>query len=166
MKLSLHVPEFWWEDVYTIRQGLFLEKGRHGQYSGIMDATKLVLDKYGCYSWCRGGIVSYCGSFSQDYISGKFKTNLQARVHNYLQNHRIRNSTGQKNTNLIVFENINRALVNDDVTLRIFRFDSLQIGETRVSHFDYSLNADLVHSVEQLLICCYRRIGECAWNRT
>lgn len=161
--LILHQPQ--WQIVYTIPQGTVLEKGRHGLYHNITRAAASVGERFGCYSWRSDSIIFYCGSFAQDYRRGNFKTNLQGRIHNYLQNHG-RKDAKRKNTNLRVFENINAALRQGNVLLCLFTFDSLQIGDNRVNFAAFSTDPDLVHVVEQVLICTYRRQGQCEWNRT
>ena len=158
----LHQPR--WQTVYTIPQGIGLQKGRHGLYHNIAEAAGSVGEKFGCYSWRSDSTIFYCGSFAQDYRCGKFRTNLEGRIHQYLQNHG-RKDAKRKNTNLIVFENINAALREDNVLLCLFMFQSLQIGDDKVNFAAFSTDPDLVHVVEQLLICSYRRQGQCQWNR-
>jgi hypothetical protein len=107
--ITLSVLDSAWTPVFTIPQGSVLLKGRPGLYHEITGAADAVSDRCGCYSWGSPEAIFYCGSFARDDLGGRFKSNLQARVHNYLQNHRTKH-TGQKNTNLMVFENINEAL--------------------------------------------------------
>ena len=166
MSLSLVIRQPMWKTVFTIPKGTVLQKGRHGLYHDIVGAAGEVTERFGCYSWGSDANVFYCGSFAQDYSSGNFRTNLHGRVHNYLQNHRVNARTGRKNTNLMVFENINNALKQKDVLLRHFTFESLQVGNDEVDFASFSADPDLVHAVEQLLICIYRRQGQCKWNRT
>ncbi len=162
--ISVFSPQ--WPVVYTIPKGTVLVKGRrHWLYKDIMKATQNITHKCGCYSWMSKTVVYYCGSFTE-YSSGRFKTNLQARIHNYFQNHRQRADTGRKNTNLMVFEKINAALKHEDVHLSLFTFESLDIDNCRLGYDDFSQDPDLVHAVEELLICSYRRRHQCAWNRT
>ena len=161
--LVLHQPQ--WRRVFTIPQGTVLQKGRHGLYHDIVKAAAAVSERFGCYSWGNERTVFYCGSFAQDYSRGNFNSNLHGRIHNYLQNHRVR-ETGQKNTNLMVFESINESLKRNDVLLRLLMFESLHVGDDRVDFATFSTDPDLVHAVEQLLICTHRRQGECEWNRT
>ena len=163
LSLMLHMPR--WLVVFTIPQGSALQKGRHGLYHEIVNAAANVHERFGVYSWCSDSQLYYCGSFAQDYANGGFRSNLHGRIDNYLQNHKIKD-TGHKNTNLVVFENINDALKQESVALKYLTFDSLHLGEDLVDYNAFSNNPDLVHSVESLVICSYRRIGQCGWNRT
>lgn len=165
MNISLTLSNHTWRPVFTIPKGAILEKGRHGLYHEITGAAGAISERFGCYSWGSPSTIYYCGSFAKDYSRGDFKTNLQGRVHNYLQNHR-RKDTGRINTNLMVFEKINDALQLNDVHLSLLTFEWLQIGDDQVDFATFSTNPDLVHAVEQLLICSYRRQGQCQWNRT
>ena len=83
---------------------------------------------------------------------------------NYLQNHRIR-ATGRKNTNLVVFEQINAPLQTDNVVLRFFEFDTLKMEDESFDFTGFSSDPDLVRLVENFLIARYRRRGQCPWNR-
>jgi hypothetical protein len=163
--LALVLNKPFWKNIFTIPQGSVLQKGRHGLYHEIVAAAAQVGARFGCYSWGSDSIIYYCGSFAQDYARGNFKSNLHGRIHNYLQNHRQK-ETGQKNTNLMIFENINTALNNGNVLLRHFYFDSLKVGGDLIEFNTFSNDPNLVHAVEQLLICSYRRQGQCQWNRT
>ncbi|MCL4559893.1 MAG: hypothetical protein M1281_04655 [Chloroflexi bacterium] len=163
LSLTVHNPA--WTPVFAIPQSTILLKGRHGLYPQIIQAAAAVNNRYGCYSWGSQSEVYYCGSFAQDYILGGFKSNLHARVHNYLQNHRI-NETGQKNTNLMVFEKINEALVKEDIILSVFSFEGINFTNGTYNFSQYCEDPDLVHTVEQLLISWYRKQGQCQWNRT
>jgi hypothetical protein len=165
MKLSivLHKPQ--WRNVYTIPMGTSLQKGRHGLYPEIVEAAGNVREKFGCYSWSSDNTVYYCGSFAKDYARGNFKSNLHGRVHNYLQNHKVKD-TGHKNTNLMVFENINYALKQGNVILQQLLFESLHFGNDILDFKSFSNDSNLVHVVEQLLISSLRRLGHCEWNRS
>ena len=134
-------------------------------YHQIVEAAGNIEKRFGCYSWGNDGSIYYCGSFAKDYSRNGFRSNLHGRVHNYLQNHRVKD-TGQKNTNLMVFENINRELKQNSILLQHFVFESLQIGDDVIDFATFSNDPNLVHAVEELLICSYRRIGQCSWNRT
>jgi len=167
MNFSLIVAQPQWRVISTIPKGVVLPKGRKNElYRAITGAAANVTERFGCYSWGDETNICYCGSFAQDYASGNFVSNLQGRVHNYLQNHRLDTRTGRKNTNLMVFENINTALKKGDVILRLFIFESLQIGNEKVDFVTFAENSYLVQATEQLLICSYRRKGQCQWNRT
>jgi hypothetical protein len=163
--LSLIIQNPQWTPVFVIPQGTVLPKGRHGLYPEITRAAAAVNNRFGCYSWGSQSEVYYCGSFAQDYARRSFKSNLHARVHNYLQNHRIK-ETGQKNTNLMVFEKINEALMNEDIILSVFSFEEVKFSNCAYSFSQYCQDHDLVHTVEQLLITFYRKQGQCQWNRT
>jgi hypothetical protein len=165
MNLSLKIHQPQWRTIFTIPLGTVLRKGRHGLYHDITEAAASVNERFGCYSWGSNSVIYYCGSFAQDYTRGDFKTNLQGRVHNYLQNHRQK-STERKNTNLMVFENINNVLKQSAVLLCLFTFESLEFGNDTVDFATFSTDPGLVHAVEQLLICAYRKQKQCAWNRT
>jgi hypothetical protein len=164
MDVSLSIHNAMWQVVFTIPKGQFLVKGRHGQYHELVSKAANVTNKFGCYSWQSSGVVHYCGSFSKDRKPGRFSSNLQARVHGYLQTHR-RKLSGTINTNLMVFDNINRVLEYADVDLAIFTFDALEISGDLKDFAYYTNNHDLVLAVEQLLICEYRRRRQCDWNR-
>jgi hypothetical protein len=163
LSLIIHNPA--WISVFAIPQGAVLSKGRHGLYHEITRAAAAVSNRYGCYSWGSQSEIYYCGSFAQDYVRGGFKSNLHARVHNYLQNHRIK-ATGQKNTNLMVFEKINESLVKENIILSIFSFEEINFADGSYSFSQFCQDPDLVHTVEQLLISWYRKQGQCQWNRT
>jgi len=161
--LILHQSE--WRTIFTIPRGTVLQKGRHGLYHEIIKAAQSVKDRFGCYSWGSESVIYYCGSFT-DYARPEFKTNLQGRIHNYLQNHRLNERTGRKNTNLIVFESINKALRQSDIFLRLLTFESLEIDDAQINFDTFTKDPNLIHAVESLLICNYRRQRQCEWNRT
>lgn len=165
-EMSLHIHQPAWKVVAAIPQGQQLVKGRRNDlYTEICRAAAGVPYRFGCYAWGSPAEVHYCGSFARDYTRGSFKSNLHARVHNYLQNHRVK-PTGQKNTNLMVFEQINAALAESEIRLSVFTFEQIEIDGTAVDFGGYCQNPDLVHLVEQWLIAGYRRKGQCGWNRT
>lgn len=165
LAISLHNPH--WEPVYTLPSGTMLPKGRKNEwYKDIREATRKVNQRFGCYVWGNTTTVWYCGSFAQDYARKEFQTNLEGRVHNYLQNHRVDAGTGRINTNKMVFDKLNERLLQEEALLQVLVFDSLVLGTTVVSFATFSNDSDLVHTVEQLVICTYRRQGECQWNRT
>lgn len=164
MQISLKVIEPSWESIYRISKSVQLVKGRHGLYHEIVAAAGQIHEQFGCYAWGNPDVVFYIGSFSQDYKHGNYTSNLHGRVHNYLQNHRMKKS-GQKNTNLMVFESINQALISGDISFYLYRFTSIEIGIETISFSQYSSDSDLVRALEQLLICSYKRIGQCSWNR-
>ncbi len=163
LTLIIHNPV--WTPVFTIPKGTILPKGRHGLYPEITQAAAAVNFRYGCYSWGSQSEIYYCGSFAQDYVHGRFKSNLHARVHNYLQNHRTK-ETGQKNTNLMVFEKINEALVRENIILNVFSLEEINFYDRVYTFSQYCEDPDLVHTVEQLLISWYRKQGQSQWNRT
>lgn len=162
IRLKIHKPH--WEDIYRIPKGVYLQKGRHGSYHEIVEAAGKVSARFGCYSWGSADEIFYIGSFSKDYKHGRRKSNLHGRVHNYLQNHRTK-ETGQKNTNLMVFEKINETVVTQDVALKLFQFEHLELGAKQIRYVEYTEDTDLVRALEQLLICSYRKINQCNWNR-
>lgn len=166
LNLSLAIQRPDWRTIYTIPQGTVIPKGRKNpSYKSISSVTGEIQERYGCYAWGDNSDIYYCGSFTDDYTGERFKSNFQGRIHNYLQNHRIEN-TGRKNTNLRVFENINSALPNNSVSLYLFTFFELHIGDTILDFASFTNDSALVQAVEQLLICIYRRNGQCQWNRT
>lgn len=142
MEISLKVVRSSWEIVYQIPKGTHLVKGRHGLYHEIVTAAGKISERFGCYSWGAPEELFYIGSFSKDYKRGDHKSNLHGRIHNYLQNHREKES-GQKNTNLMVFENINRALVAQDVMLYIYKFDCLELGIERIEYANYTSSSEV-----------------------
>ncbi len=167
MDFSLIITHPQWRIIFSIPKGSVLSKGRKSElYRTITGATTNISERFGCYSWGDETNIYYCGSFAQDYASGNFVSNLQGRVHNYLQNHRLDTLTGRKNTNLMVFENINTLLKEGNVIFSLFTFKSLQIGNENVDFVTYATDSNLVQATEQLLICSYRRFGQCQWNRT
>ena len=162
--LRIRTPR--WNDLYTIPVGTVLIKGRHGLYSEMVGAMASVELHFGCYSWASDpDTIHYCGSFSKDYAKDEFKTNLHGRMHNYLQNHRTYKS-GVRNTNLMVFNNINSCISETEVRFQYLEFESVEIGNAVVSYDDYCQDPNLVKAVEQLLISSYRRLGQCEWNRS
>jgi hypothetical protein len=164
MSLRIHRPA--WQIVAAIPQGKTLVKGRRNDgYAELSRAAAGVTYRFGCYSWGSADQVYYCGSFARDHAHGSFKSNLQARVHNYLQNHREKES-GRKNTNLMVFEKINAALPEREIRLSVFTFAWIELDGTIMDFAQYCQDHDLVHLVEQWLIAWYRRHGQCEWNRT
>ena len=164
MEISLKVVGASWEIVYLIPKGTRLVKGRHGLYHEIVDAAGKISERFGCYSWGTPDKLFYIGSFSKDYKRGDHKSNLHGRIHNYLQNHREKDS-GQKNTNLMVFDNLNQSLIVQDVMLSIYRFDHLELGVERIEYPNYTEKPEIVRALEQLLICLYKRDSQCIWNR-
>jgi hypothetical protein len=166
-RFSLEIQEATWRPVYTLARGFVLQKGVRGLYKDLMSAVGRLPVQFGCYSWQSRGVVHYCGSFShnyKDYLQGRYTSNLQGRVHNYLHIHKA-SSTGRTNTNLNVFNKINHELREAEVTLCLCTFTELQIGGAGVSYDEYTRDPALVRAVEELLICTYKRLGECEWNR-
>jgi hypothetical protein len=161
-EISLSIYEPRWDTVYNIPRGTILVKGRHGLYHEMIAAAKEITDKFGCYSWKNANDLFYCGSF-REY--SRHETGLAGRLHNYLQNHRIKEN-GQKNTNLMVFDYINRELKLSNIALCIFRFNNLKLGNCFIDYMTYSSDGNLVHAVEQLLISSYRELRQCSWNRS
>lgn len=103
------------------------------------------------------------GSF-RPYANKAYKSHLHARVHNYLQNHRL-NDAGHMNTNLMVFNNLNLTLQQSEVMIAHLTFEALRLGNDVINFETFSSDPTLVHAVEELLIATYRRAGQCAWNR-
>ena len=164
LSLKLNSPA--WTTVYTIPKGVILQKGRHGLYHEITAAAGNVKQACGCYAWAdEDDRIRYCGSFSE-YQRPEFTSSLNGRIHNYLQNHRKTANTGRKNTNLMVFDQINDLLSEKDVTLQHLAFESLVVGSKEVSFDDYSNDQTLVRAVESLVIATYSQKGQCDWNRT
>lgn len=164
MNLSIKLDKPRWQNIFTIPKGTVLEKGRRGLYRDITGAAGKVNERFGCYAWCGETAVYYCGSFAKDYAHGSHKSNMQGRVHNYLQNHRLQEN-GRKNTNLMVFDNINVSLKYESISFRQLQLNSLHIGSDVITFSEFSNNPDAVKAVEQLLICTFRRLGQCEWNR-
>ena len=161
---SVDIRQARWRTVFTFPVGTIVPKGRTNEwYKAITSAAGSVKERFGCYAWGDHAAIHYCGSFAQDYKRG-FDTNLQGRVHQYLQNHRMK-ANGEKNTNLQVFEHINSALKETAVSLYLLEFETLRIDEETVDFATYTTDPELVRTVEQLLTCIYRRRGQCSWNR-
>jgi hypothetical protein len=154
-----------WKTVFSVPQGTELEKGRHGLYQELVTSAGKIDARYVCYAWGTDDIIYYCGSVARDYARGGFKSNLQGRVHNYLNNHQTKD-TGRINTNLMVFQNIQKILADNEVFLYQLVFQSLTIGNDAVNFQDFSNDPDLVHAVEQFLIAHYKRNSQAVWNRT
>ena len=161
---SLIIREPRWNNIVTLPKGTALVKGVQGPNRQIMDALANVPERFGCYTWATQDEVLYCGSFTQDYANAISKNNFQERVRNYLQNHRV-NATGHKNTNLMVFENINSVLQDRGVYLRLLRFRYVQMGAEEIDFASYSSDPDIIRAVEQLVIAIYKEQGQCSWNR-
>ena len=165
ISLDLKLNNANWNDIYTIPKGVVLQKGRHGLYHEMVDAAASVDLRFGCYGWViEPDTICYCGSFSRDYSNRDFKSNLHGRLHNYLQNHGSKKSE-RKNTNLMVFDNVNAALREAAVKFQYLKFESLEIGNDVIVYDEYCQDPSLVKAVEQLLITSYRRLGQCEWNR-
>lgn len=163
--LALKLSNARWISVYTIPGKTVLRKGRHGLYHEMVDAAASVPTRFGCYAWIKEpDVVCYCGSFSKDYANVEFRSNLHGRLHNYLQNHGNTKSE-RKNTNRMVFDNVNDTLKDGEVRFEYLCFDSIEIGKESLSFDEYCTDPSLVKAVEQLLIASYRRIGQCEWNR-
>ncbi len=163
MKIELVNPI--WFQVFRIPQGSRVVKGRHGVYGDLRSACRQIIDRFGCYSWQSNNEVHYCGSFAKDYARKEFKTNLEGRMHNYWQNHRI-GKNGQMNTNKYVFDQIVTTIQKCTVDLNIVKFGSVMLENMEVCYSDYINNPVLVQAVEALLICHYRFAEQCTWNRT
>jgi hypothetical protein len=162
--LSLIISRPAWKPIIMIPRGSILQKGRHGLYHNITAEAALVKEHFGCYSWGNASEIFYIGSFSRDRKNNRFQSNFQARIHNYLQNHRL-NENGRKNTNLMVFENLNDALKTQDIFLRIFTCEWIRFGDKEWDITRISDDGDLVLSCERLLISWYKALGQCQWNR-
>jgi hypothetical protein len=164
--LSIDVREPAWRIIHTIPQDTLIPKGRKNDtYRAITNEAGDIQERFGCYAWGTDSEIFYCGSFSADYSKKRFKSNFHGRVHNYLQNHRTK-ASGLKNTNLMVFDNINCLLKVSPVTLYLLKFSTLSIYGTLVDFPTYTNDSALVQAVEQLLICLYHRHSQCQWNRT
>lgn len=164
MNFNLNIEGASWETVITIPRKTVLEKTMKSiWYKAITREAGRVSARFGCYAWHTTDEILYCGEFAKDYQSKPH--NFQARIHNYLTNHTIKKN-GSKNTNLMVFEKINETLVDNDITLAVFQFDTLKFGEDVFTYQAYTENSDLVHLVEAFLITHYRQQKQCSWNRT
>jgi hypothetical protein len=166
LNCTLYIQQPNWRTIYTIAKGTQIPKGRKSTvYKAITEDAGNIKERYGCYAWGDDSKIYYIGSFTEDYSGDRFDSNFQGRIHNYLQNHRI-TETGQKNTNLMVFENINFALSKSPISLYLLAFNSLRINEAEVEFLTFTADSNLVQAIEQFLICTYRRRGQCLWNRT
>ncbi len=163
---SITIQKPSWRILYEIPQHTVLVKGRKNNvYKAITSVAGAIQERYGCYAWGNKSNIYYCGSFAKDYRGNKFSSNLQGRIHNYLQNHKVKD-TGNKNTNLMVFENINSSLPACSIVLYLFEFAKIQIGHEIIDFITFTSDSSLVQAVEQLLICTFHRNGQCQWNRT
>ncbi|MHB8087367.1 MAG: hypothetical protein ACYDH2_03875 [Anaerolineaceae bacterium] len=165
MNISLQLINPRWIPVFKIRNGVVLVKGRSATYREIRAAAALIHNRFICYSWGSSDEIFYCGSVARPYKNGGYKSSLEGRVHNYFCNHR-KKENGRINTNLMVFNNINDKLIDCDITLSIFLFDYLVLGDHKITFEEYSSNPDLIHAVEQLLIATYKFQNQSPWNRT
>ena len=164
MNVQYSIDEFDWIDIYTFSKGTIIQKGRRGIYKNIMPIVGKLQIRFGCYCWRNSEAVFYIGSFSKDYSNKEFTTNLMGRIHNYLQNHRI-NKNGRKNTNLMVFDKLNKQLTQSDMFLSYLKFNEISVNDDTISYNKYSNDSLLVKTVEQVLIDTYKRINQCDWNR-
>ena len=155
-----------WRVLFTFPQNTLVPKGRKNAiYKEITSITGAIQERYGCYAWGSSAEIYYCGSFAKDYRGDRFESNFQGRIHNYLQNHKIKD-TGSKNTNLMVFEKINSTLSVCSVVLYLLEFTEIRIGDEIIDFDAFTTDSSLVQAVEQLLICVYHRHRQCQWNRT
>ncbi|MHC1740319.1 MAG: hypothetical protein AB9897_04330 [Anaerolineaceae bacterium] len=165
MEYSLQLVNESWEEVFFLEKGTDLTKNRTKTNHQLREKAAFVKDRFVCYRWTSHTDVFYCGSVSNDYRGHKYQSNLEGRLHNYLQTHQQR-PNGRKNTNLMVFENVCSQLQIKSVVFSVLRFDRLILSGKAIPFEDYSQNPDLVHAVEQLLIATYKSIGQCGWNRS
>jgi len=162
---SIVIQGLRWETVVEIPQGTVLEKGRKNQwYQQITTSAANLVVPWGCCAWASKDVIYYIGSF-RPYARKSYKSSLQGRVSNYLQNHRTKNG-GYENTNLHIFNNINTVLQNQPMMPTHLTFDTMKIGARVIDFAMFSGESVFVHAVEQLLICTYRLDSECIWNRT
>jgi len=153
-----------WKHIYKVEKGAELVKGKSGQSGKILEAARGVTEQFGCYSWTANRAVMYCGSFSE-YSAKHFQTNFEGRIYQYLVNHK-RDSTGSPmNTNAEVFDHINHALLESEIVLQVFLFERCRLGSESVDFSAYTTDPFLIRAVEKLLICLYRRRGQCKWNK-
>jgi hypothetical protein len=162
--LSLFISHPIWKPVFMIPRNTTLQKGRHGLYHNIIEKAAHIEDRFGCYSWGSSSEIFYIGSFSKDRKNKRFHSNFHGRIHNYLQNHRLKEN-GRKNTNLMVFENLNSILKTQEIFLRIFTCDLVSFGYHEWTMAQFSEDAELVLSCERLLISWYKMLKQCQWNR-
>ena len=134
-------------------------------YFDIRRAASNVRERFGCYSWQSVGTVMYCGRFADDYRRKEFSTNLEGRIHHYWQNHSV-SEKGRLNTNKFVFDQIVATCVSDAIDLMLLRFEHIEVSGMRSTYSEYTKSPHLVHTTEALLLCHYRLLGECTWNRT
>jgi len=153
-----------WKCVCRIEHGTNLTKGKSGRSGRILEAARGVVEQFGCYSWSANGAVMYCGSYSE-YDAKHFKSNLEGRIYQYLTNHKRDGAGLPKNTNAEVFDHINRALSECEVILQVFLFERCRLGSELVDFSSYATDPFLARAVEKLLICVYRRHGQCTWNK-
>ena len=165
MHFSIEILNPSWELICKVERGTKLAKGKNDQSQRILHTAAKITQRFGCYSWATDTAIMYCGSFSRDYSGKQFRTNLEGRVYQYLNNHK-RDSNGMpKNTNAEIFDQINQTCVDSDLFLRILQFDRLCLGHESIDYLSYSLEPYLVHAVEKLVISTYHHQSQCSWNK-
>lgn len=157
---SLAIANPKWELVYHIPANSRLGKGRKSKNKELLKEAAFFTQKFGCYCWVSGKTIHYCGSFSKK--RSEQKSYLRSRVRNYLYNH----SKKKSNTNHFIFKNINKLLKNEDVELKLLKFDKLRLSGKWISYKKFCSNPDYVLAVEHLVIVTLRAQGQCDWNRT
>lgn len=165
MRMDMHISikDWEWTEVFRIPQGTLIQKGRRGIYYEIIRAAGDIKERFGCYAWGSRDKIYYCGSHARDYQRKFHENNFQQRVHNYLQNHRVKK--GRTNTNKWIFDKIKEHLGFEDIYLFYLRFKEIEIDKEIIHFKDFSEMAELVRAVEELMIAHYKKIRLVEWNR-
>jgi len=160
MNLSIELIDVKWQKIFTIPQGTVLQKGRKGPfYKELIDASCRINDRFGVYAWGKDEKnIYYCGSFSKDYTSGKFKSNFHGRIAQYMGNH-------DGDTNKMVFDYINIALKSEDVNLFLLQYVSANLNGSILLATGCQ-DAGLIKLIERLLIYTNKTKGQVQWNRS
>lgn len=161
---SLNLINPRWDLVYTIQAGSCLGEGINSRNNELLNASRSITQRFGCYCWTSDLKYYYCGSFSRDYQN--HQSNLEGRVYQYLHNHHRSRNNVEPNTNLFVFQNINQVLHNEQVELKILNFDKLLLSDNEISYETFSSHSNFILAVEYLIITTFRFRNQCEWNRS
>jgi len=144
--MKIEICGWKWKCIYKIRKGT-LVKGNSSIYRELRSKCGNEESKFGCYAWKVGHAIKYIGSFSKEYTSKQYKSNLQGRIMQYWY--------GNGKTNKRVLKEIKKAAKNYSVMLYILRPGKMRIGAKNLSA-KYSQDRDLVLLAERLFLYYYR----------
>lgn len=162
--IALTVKRPTWQTVARITPGTPLPKRRTGASKDALVAARSIATRFGCYSWATATEILYCGSYSQDYKASAFGSNLEGRLYQYLCNHKRDSAGHPKNTNALIYDRLVQKLSSTAALFQVLSFDRILLDDRAVDFTAYSCDRYLVRAVERLLICFYKRHGQCAWN--